>query len=57
MDRVEKETMVAIMTDKGEAVATGTAKMVASDILKAKEGIACKTDHVYMVIGTYPKMW
>ena len=54
---VQKGTVVALFTAKGEAVAVGTAKMSAEEMLKAKEGIACTTDRVYMPTGTYPKMW
>jgi H/ACA ribonucleoprotein complex subunit 4 len=54
---VQKETVVAIFSAKGEAVAVGTAKMAAEEMVKAKEGIATRTDRVYMPPGTYPKMW
>jgi H/ACA ribonucleoprotein complex subunit 4 len=54
---VQKDTVVAIFTAKGEAVAVGTANMAAEEIVKAKEGIAARTDRVYMPAGTYPKMW
>ncbi len=56
-DNINKENLVAMFTEKGEAVAVGTAKMSSQDILTAKEGIACTTDRVYMPPGTYPKMW
>jgi H/ACA ribonucleoprotein complex subunit 4 len=56
-DSIQKETVVAFFTAKGEAIAVGTAKMAAEEITKAKEGIAATTDRVYMPAGTYPKMW
>ncbi len=56
-ETVVKEMVVAFFTLKGEAVAVGTAKMTAEEMVKAKEGIACTTDRVYMPSGTYPKMW
>jgi len=54
---VKKDTMVAMFTSKGEAVAVGTASMPAEEMVKAKEGVAVSTDRVYMPAGTYPKMW
>jgi len=54
---VQKETVVAMFTAKGEAVAVGTAKMAAEEMTKAKDGVAISTDRVYMLPGTYPKMW
>ena len=56
-DFIQKETVVAMFTAKGEAVAVGTAKMAAEEMAKAKEGVAVSTDRVYMLPGTYPKMW
>ncbi|WP_019177504.1 RNA-guided pseudouridylation complex pseudouridine synthase subunit Cbf5 [Methanomassiliicoccus luminyensis] len=54
---VQKETVVAMFTAKGEAVAVGTAKMAAEEMTRAKDGVAVSTDRVYMLPGTYPKMW
>ena len=56
-DSIQKETTVAIFTLKGEAVGVGTAKMAAEEMKKAKEGIAVKTDRVYMPTNVYPKSW
>ncbi len=56
-DSIQKETTVAIFTLKGEAVGVGTAKMAAEEMMKAKEGIAVKTDRVYMPTNVYPKSW
>ena len=54
---VQKEAVVAMFTAKGEAVAVGTAKMAAEEMTRAKDGVAVSTDRVYMLPGTYPKMW
>lgn len=54
---VEKETLVAFMTAKGEAIGVGRAKMTATEMVSAKEGVAVTTDRVFMPAGTYPKMW
>lgn len=56
-EALEKETMVALMTMKGEAIGIGTAKMAAKEMVSAKEGVAVTTDRVFMPAGTYPKMW
>jgi H/ACA ribonucleoprotein complex subunit 4 len=56
-EAIAKDSVVAMFTSKGEAVAVGTARMTALEIIKAKEGIACGTDRVYMPAGTYPRMW
>ncbi|MDH7508255.1 MAG: RNA-guided pseudouridylation complex pseudouridine synthase subunit Cbf5 [Methanomassiliicoccales archaeon] len=54
---IVKGSTVAIMTEKGEGVALGTAEMSAERAVIAKEGIAAKTTRVFMKPGTYPKMW
>ncbi|MBI0583637.1 MAG: RNA-guided pseudouridylation complex pseudouridine synthase subunit Cbf5 [Methanomassiliicoccus sp.] len=56
-DSIAKDAIVAMFTSKGEAVAVGTAKMPAEEMVRAKEGVAVSTDRVYMPAGTYPKMW
>ncbi len=56
-ESIQKEMVVAFFTAKGEVVAVGSAKMSALEMTKAKEGIACSTDRVYMPAGTYPMMW
>ena len=54
---IQKETAVAMFTFKGEAIGVGSAKMSCEEMMKAKEGIAVKTERVYMPAGTYPKTW
>jgi H/ACA ribonucleoprotein complex subunit 4 len=56
-DTVAKGATVVLLSDKGEGVGLGTAQMKAEQILDAKEGIASRTDRVFMEAGTYPKMW
>jgi tRNA U55 pseudouridine synthase TruB len=45
---------VAIMTQKGELVATGDAVMAADKIIDASHGFCVKTKRVYMQRGMYP---
>lgn len=52
---IEKEDTVAIMTLKGELVCLGTA-VLASSQMKAEYGLAVKTDKVFMLADTYPKI-
>ncbi len=54
---VQKDVLVALMTAKGEAIGVGTSKMAAAEVVSAKEGVAVSTDRVFMLVGTYPKMW
>ncbi len=54
---VKKGNRVAMMTMKGEAIATGIAEMDAIDILKQNCGIAISPDKVFMKPGIYPKCW
>lgn len=54
---IEKGDLVAIFTQKGEAVSFGLAQMKTLDILKAATGIVVTTDRVFMEPGTYPKGW
>ncbi|HUV25184.1 MAG TPA: RNA-guided pseudouridylation complex pseudouridine synthase subunit Cbf5 [Methanomassiliicoccales archaeon] len=54
---VEKKQLVALLTDKGEGVALAIAEMIAQQMVDAKEGLAARTNRVFMDPGTYPKMW
>lgn len=54
---IQKEATVAMFTLKGEAIGVGSAKMSCDEMMKAKEGIAVKTERVYMPASTYPKTW
>lgn len=48
---------VAVLSLKGEGVATGTARMSSDEALETDEGIVVETESVYMSPGTYPKGW
>jgi H/ACA ribonucleoprotein complex subunit 4 len=54
---VQKDSLVAIMTQKGEAVALGKAEMETTDILSASHGTVANLERVLMERGTYPKYW
>ena len=54
---VTRDSMVAIMTLKGELVALGKALMDSHAMLNASRGIAVKTTRVLMRPGTYPAFW
>ncbi len=46
--------MVAIMSQKGELVATGEALMSTNKILESSHGFCVKTKRVFMPWGMYP---
>ena len=48
---------VAILTQKGEAVALARALASTEEIMEIDHGIVAKTQRVLMPRGTYPKMW
>lgn len=54
---IEKGDLVAVFSQKGEAVSFGVAQMKTLDILKAATGIVVTTERVFMEPGTYPKGW
>lgn len=54
---IAKGEVAALMTQKGEGVALGIAQMSGEEMGRAREGIALRTDRVFMEPGTYPKMW
>jgi len=49
--------MVAVLTQKGEAVALMEAEASAEEILESQRGVAAKPVRVLMPRGTYPRMW
>jgi len=55
--KIKPKTLVAIMTQKGEAVALAKATATTEQIIKMKHGIIAKTERVLMPRGTYPKKW
>jgi H/ACA ribonucleoprotein complex subunit 4 len=54
---IEKNTLVALFSLKGEAVALGRAMMTTREILDQEKGVAAKTERVLMERGTYPAKW
>jgi len=54
---VERGSMVAVMTQKGEAVTISRALMSSKEMLDTEHGLAAKTLRVLMPRGTYPKNW
>ena len=56
-DPFAKDSTVAIMTLKGEAVALAKAVISSESIIQVEKGIAAKVTRVIMPRGTYPKMW
>lgn len=56
-DEIRKGDTVAVMTLKGELVATGESLKESKEILKANKGIMIDVNKVFMDPQTYPKMW
>ena len=56
-DPFPKDSVVAIFTLKGEAVALGRSTLSSESIIHQEKGIAANVVRVLMPRGTYPKMW
>jgi len=54
---INKGSMVAVLTLKGEAVALARAVAPTEEILSMEHGVVAKTERVLMPRGTYPKCW
>ena len=54
---IEKGDLVAVFSQKGEAVSFGKAQMKSREIVKAVMGVVVTTDRVFMEPGTYLKGW
>ena len=54
---IKPKSTVAILTQKGEAVALAKGLASTEQILKMDHGITATTQRVLMPRGTYPKMW
>lgn len=54
---IEKGDLVAVFSQKGEAVSFGKAQMKSREIVKAVMGVVVTTDRVFMDPETYPKGW
>jgi H/ACA ribonucleoprotein complex subunit 4 len=54
---VQPKNAVAVMSQKGEAVALSLALATAETMLESNRGLMAKTVRVLMPRGVYPKMW
>ncbi len=54
---IQEKSLIAVMTQRNEAVALMRAEMDGDTILKAEHGIAAIAERVIMIRGTYPKTW
>jgi H/ACA ribonucleoprotein complex subunit 4 len=54
---INKGSMVAVLTLKGEAAALAKAVASTEDVMKMEHGIVAETKRVLMPRGTYPKGW
>ncbi len=54
---IKKDSMIAILTQKGEAVALGQALISTDEIVDLKHGSVATLQRVIMPRGTYPKVW
>ncbi len=54
---IEKGSMVAVLTQRGEAVALMGAEASTEEIAGAEKGLAAKPLRVIMRRGSYPRMW
>ncbi len=54
---IKPKDAVAIMTQKGEAVALATALVTTEEMFELNRGMVAKTARVLMPRGVYPKMW
>ena len=56
-DNIQKNDIVAILTLKGELVASGNSLFSSSEILEADDGFAVNVSKVFMKPDTYPRFW
>jgi H/ACA ribonucleoprotein complex subunit 4 len=54
---IRKGDFVAVITQKGEAVAMGSALRNSEVLMDLNKGVAVNTERVLMATGTYPKLW
>ena len=54
---IQPNDTVAVMTQKGEAVALAKALASTQDTMKMNHGLVAKTQRVLMPRGVYPKLW
>ncbi|MFO7619005.1 MAG: RNA-guided pseudouridylation complex pseudouridine synthase subunit Cbf5 [Thermoplasmata archaeon] len=53
----ETGQVVAVMSQKGEGIAVGKAKLDSAKILEMQRGSAVNLERVFMAPGTYPQLW
>ncbi len=56
-DNIVKDSLIAIMSLKGEAVALATVAVGSEEIVNMEHGIVAKVERVLMPRGKYPKCW
>jgi len=54
---IRKNALVALMTARGELIATGKMMMSSSKVMSTDQGKAVDVERVFMDRGHYPKMW
>jgi len=54
---IEKDSVIAILTQKGEAVALAKALATTEEISSLEHGTVASLQRVIMPRGTYPKVW
>lgn len=54
---IEMGEEVAIMTQKGELIAMGTAFLSSDEVMRKDKGAFVKTSKVFMDVGSYPTVW
>jgi H/ACA ribonucleoprotein complex subunit 4 len=54
---IEKDSVVAFLSLKGEAIGLGKAAISTQEILDLKHGVVASLTRVVMPRGTYPKVW
>jgi H/ACA ribonucleoprotein complex subunit 4 len=54
---IQRDSMVAVFSLKGEAVALGKAVTSSEETLNMEHGVVARTARVLMPRGTYPKRW
>ncbi len=55
--QIQKDTLIAVMTLKGEVITLSKAVESTEQILELKHGIIATPERVIMPRGTYPKVW
>ncbi|TRO46275.1 RNA-guided pseudouridylation complex pseudouridine synthase subunit Cbf5, partial [Candidatus Bathyarchaeota archaeon] len=54
---IQKGSMIAVLSLKGEAVALAEAQISTDEIMDLKRGTVATLQRVVMPRGTYPKVW